>query len=157
MKKLSILLVVLVVVCAGCILPTGSGVNELEKKVEQLQKDVAELQKANGMKPNNPTPPQSTKKTAEKDGETVNQSEQQAMEAVKYCLKKYVSDLKYDKMTSVPKSDGTVDVIIDYKYLGDVMHTYYNVSVYSNGECRINDITGWVDGHFPHGDKFSVQ
>ncbi len=83
--------------------------------------------------------------------------EQNAVDAVKYCLGKYKSDLKYDKITSMPKSDGTVDVIIDYKQYGDIRHTYYNVAVYRNGEFCVESISGWSTGHFPYGDEFSIE
>lgn len=98
-----------------------------------------------------------TQTTKDKEENVSSNREQRAIDAIKYCLRMYKSELKYDKITSVPKSDGTVDVIIDYKFLGDIQHTYYNVSVYSNGECRVNSISGFYEACFPYGDKFTAR
>ena len=97
-----------------------------------------------------------TEPKAETKAAPVN-NEERAVQAIKYCLRMYKSELKYDKISSVPKSDGTIDVIIDYKEYGGVQHTYYNVSVYKNGDCCVNRISGYPSGHFPYGDKFSVE
>ena len=162
MKKTIILLPLLALVCAGCIYTNdNTDVRDLQEKVEQLQKDVTELQKANGIKPAKnetaTTPKQKASNDKESESDNATSKEQKAIEAIEYCLRMYKSELKYDKITSVPKSDGTVDVIIDYKDLGDIRHTYYNVAIYSNGECCIKHISGWPEGNFPCGDKFSVK
>lgn len=174
MKKNIILLAALAFVCAGCISINAS--KDLQEEVEQLKKDVAELQQAVGIQHVEQADKSSTESAADKsepkaekqtstaksEPKAENQAasvsnEQRAIQAVEYCLKMYKSDLKYDKISSVPKSDGTIDVIIDYKHLGDIRHTYYNVSVYKNGECCVNNISGLYVGDFPHGDKFSIQ
>ena len=67
----------------------------------------------------------------------------------------YVPDLKYTNIRSVPKSDGTVDVIIDYKWVGSEEHTYYNVTVYSNNEFKVNSCYG-LKGIFPHDGKMMI-
>ncbi len=151
---------------------------ELQEQINQLQQEVAALQEMNGLpssydtnsvapsKPSNSkqeksTPPaskktnsdnKSTVKTAQKNNEEV------AVEAIKYCLKMYVPDLKYTNIRSVPQSDGTVDVIIDFKekYTGNATHTYYNVTVYSNKEFRVNSWRGDSDGDFPYGSKMML-
>lgn len=161
MKKIAILIPLLALVCAGCIYTNeNTDVKELQEKVEQLQKDVAELQKANGIKPAAKNEEATTAKqkdvNASNPADTTSK-EHEAIEAIKYCLRMYKSDLKYDKISSVSKSDGTVDVIIDYKSYGDVRHTYYNVSVYGCGEYCVKDISGFHAGHFPYGDKFRVE
>ena len=86
--------------------------------MEQLKKDVAELQKAVGIQPteqSDTTSVQSSADETEPKSETkaapVN-NEERAVQAIKYCLRMYKSELKYDKISSVPKSDGTIDVII---------------------------------------------
>jgi hypothetical protein len=161
MKRTIILLAALAFVCVGCIRINES--KDLQEEVEQLKKDVAELQKNIGIQPVEQTDKGSTESAAAKsepkaENQTASVSnEQRAIQAVEYCLKMYKSELKYDKITSVPKSDGTIDVIIDYKHLGSIEHTYYNVSVFKNGECCVNDISGLYVGRFPYGDKFSIQ
>ena len=170
MKKNIILLAVLALVCAGCIRINES--KDMQEEVEQLKKDVAELQKAVGIQSveqtemcsDDKSEPKGGKQTATVKSEpkaenqaTSVSNEQRAIQAIEYCLKMYKSELKYDKISSVPKSDGTIDVIVDYKHLGDIRHTYYNVSVYKNGECCVNRISGWYEANFPYGDKFSIQ
>ena len=164
MKKNIILLAALAFVCAGCFHISDFTNDGLRKEVEQLKKDVAELQKTVGIQPTEQSDTTSCQISADDETEPKAETkaasvsnEQRAIQAVEYCLKMYKSDLKYDKISSVPKSDGTIDVIIDYKYLGDIRHTYYNVSVYKNGECCVNNISGLYVGDFPHGDKFSIQ
>ena len=163
MKKNIILFAALALVCAGCFNISDFSDSGLRKDVEQLKKDVAELQEAVGIQPtdqSDTTSCQSSADESEPKSETkaapVN-NEERAVEAIKYCLRMYKSDLKYDKISSVPKSDGTIDVIIDYKCIGGIEHTYYNVSVFKNGDCCVNDISGYPSGHFPYGDKFSVE
>ena len=163
MKKNIILFAALTLVCAGCFNISDSSDSGLRKEVEQLKKDVAELQKAVGIQPadqSDTTSGQISADESEPKSETkaapVN-NEEKAVQAIKYCLQMYKSELKYDKIRSVPKSDGTIDVIIDYRHLGDIEHTYYNVSVFKNGDCCVNDISGCYAGRFPYGDKFSVK
>lgn len=67
----------------------------------------------------------------------------------------YEPDLKYTNIRSVPQSDGTVDVVIDYKWAGIEEHTYYNVTVYSNNEFKVNSRHG-VEGDFPYGSKMMI-
>ena len=76
--------------------------------------------------------------------------------AIKYCLKMYVPDLNYTNIRSVPQSNGTVDVIIDYHYLGSTEHTYYIVTIYSNKEFKVNSCYG-LEGNFPHNSKMVIQ
>lgn len=150
---------------------------ELQEQINQLQQEVAALQEMNGLPSSYETDSvvatkpsyskqekskqsaskktnsdnKSTVKTAKKNNEEV------AVEAIKYCLKMYVPDLKYTNIRSVPQSDGTVDVVIDYitKYSEVVYHTYYNVTVYSNKEFRVNSCSG-VEGDFPHHSKMML-
>ena len=77
------------------------------------------------------------------------------MEAIQYCLKMYVPDLKYTNIRSVPQSDGTVDVVIDYDWNGLAEHTYYNVTVFSNKEFKVNSYSG-IEGDFPHHSKMML-
>lgn len=94
----------------------------------------------------------SAEKTVETESvkPTVQDNEEKAMESIRYCLKMYVPDLKYSAMRAVTKNNGTVDVIIDYKYVnGDIEHTYYNVSILKNGSYKINSIRG-LEGNFPY-------
>ena len=88
--------------------------------------------------------------------ETKEGKEQLAVEAIKYCLKMYVPELNYTNIRSVPKSDGTIDVIIDYTLIGSVEHTYYNVTVYPNNEFKVNSCRG-LEGTFPYNSKFSIK
>lgn len=159
MKKNIILFAALALVCAGCFNISDSSDSGLRKEVEQLKKDVAELQKAVGIQPTDQSDTTSAQSSADESkpkletkAASVN-NEERAVEAIKYCLRMYKSDLKYDKISSVPKSDGTIDVIVDYK----PYHTYYNVTVYKNGDCCVNDISGCPHGHFPYGNKFPVE
>lgn len=169
MKKLiSLVSVVMVLVCSSCSFSFSSNQKDLQEQINQLQQEVAVLQKMNGLAPsyviNNDSttkPTQSNSQAKENDDIQTDQpattgKEQQAIEAIKYCLKMYVPDLKYKAIRSVPKSDGTVDVIIDYVYIGSTEHTYYNVSVYSNNEFKVNRCRG-VEGHFPHDSRFKIQ
>ena len=129
-----------------------------------MKKDVAELQKTVGIQPTEQSDTTSCQISADNETEPKAETkaasvsnEQRAIQAVEYCLRMYKPDLKYDKIRAVPKSDGTIDVIIDYKYITGIEHTYYNVSVYKNGECCVKNISGCYEGHFPYGDKFSVE
>lgn len=158
MKKIIVLAAIIPFVFTGCFSFGGSSneVKELKEQVAQLQKDVAELQKANGNSIAHKAEATSDNEVSGKN-EANTTKEQKAVEAIKYCLKKYVSDLKYKNITSVPKSDGTVDVIIDFVEYRDTRHTYYNVAVYNNGEYCVKDISGHYAGNFPYGDKFSIE
>ncbi len=101
--------------------------------------------------------PSDSKKTDGDEQQIVKTSrEQTAVEAIKYCLKMYVPDLNYTNIRSVPQSNGTVDVIIDYHYLGSTEHTYYNVTIYSNKEFKVNSCYG-LEGNFPHNSKMVIQ
>jgi len=151
---------------------------DLQEQINQLQQEVAALQEMNGLpssyeiendsvaatKPSSSkqekskqpasqktnSENKSTIKTAQKSNEEV------AVEAIQYCLKMYVPDLKYTNIRSVPKSDGTVDVVIDYKLYGELnKHTYYNVTVYSNKEFKVNSCRG-IEGDFPHNSKMML-
>jgi ABC-type multidrug transport system fused ATPase/permease subunit len=152
---------------------------DLQEQINQLQQEVAALQEMNGLpssyeiendsvaatKPSNSKQEKSkqsaSQKTTSDDKSTVKtaqkNNEEVAVEAIKYCLKMYVPDLKYTNIRSVPQSDGTVDVVIDYitKYSEVVYHTYYNVTVYSNKEFRVNSCSG-VEGDFPHHSKMML-
>lgn len=158
MKRTIILAALLPFVLAGCISFDKEN-NDLKEQVAQLQKDVSELQEAVGINHAGGTAATDSVRNAGGSAKSSDSQskEQNAVNAVKYCLGKYKSDLKYDKITSMPKSDGTVDVIIDYKDCGDTRHTYYNLSVYSNGEFCVEDISGWSTGRFPYGDKFFIE
>lgn len=169
MKKSILFLSAIVVVaamCGSCSFSLSSDQNDLQKQVEQLQQEVAVLQKMNGLTPsyeiNDDTvassKPSDSKKTNGDEQQTVKtSSEQTAVEAIKYCLKMYVPDLKYTNIRSVPKSDGTVDVVIDYHYLGSTEHTYYNVTVYSDKEFKVNSCRGCYYGCFPCDSKMMIQ
>ena len=161
-------IVVVAVMCGSCSFSLSSNQNDLQKQVEQLQQEVAVLQKMNGLTPsyeiNDDTvvsskPSGSKKSNGDEQQQAVKiPKEQTAVEAIKYCLKMYVPDLKYTNMRSAPQSDGTVDVIIDYKekYTGSTEHTYYNVTVYSDKEFTVNSIYG-LEGNFPHNSKMMIQ
>lgn len=141
---------------------------DLQEQITQLQQEVAVLQAMNGIVPSyeikndsiaSPTPENSdkAKNDSKKSAKTATEvKEQVAIDAIKYCLKMYEPDLKYTNIRSVPKSDGTVDVIIDYKLYGRLdEHTYYNVTVYSNNEFKVNSRRG-LKGDFPYGSKMMI-
>lgn len=159
MKKIILLIAIIPFLFSSCDLLDFPDVNELQKQVEQLQKDVAELQKVNGITPNH----QSTESKSKNDEVAVSNNnksglsnEQQAVEAIKYCLKMYKPSLKYKNIRGVEKPNGTVDVIIDYIFCGTQENTYYNVNLYNDGTFKINDIRG-VEGNFPHNEKFTMK
>ena len=164
-KTIFFLLTIVTVLCYSCSFSFSSDQKDLQEQITQLQQEVATLQKINGLKPSydikndsTASPKQSnSNSTKGDDQQTVKAAnEQTAIEAIKYCLKMYVPDLKYTNIRSVPQSDGTVDVIIDYKILEDMdEHTYYNVSVYSNNEFKVNSCRG-IEGVFPHHSKMMM-
>ncbi|MCQ2286756.1 MAG: hypothetical protein MJZ76_07765 [Bacteroidales bacterium] len=168
MKKSIILAVMLPFVLSSCISIGNKKIKDLETKVEQLQKDVAELQQANRTNPQQQCDMDSTKvifntNTLKQEksevlesANSINVDKQQAIKAIKYCLKMYQPSLKYTAIRATKKPNKTVDVIIDYYWHGSTEHTYYNVSLYENGEFKINDING-LEGEFPHDDKFSME
>ena len=140
---------------------------DVQAQITQLQQEVAVLQAMNGIVPSyeikndsiaSPTPENSEKvnNDGKKSAKTATEvKEQAAIDAIKYCLKMYEPDLKYTNIRSVPKSDGTVDVVIDYKWAGIEEHTYYNVTVYSNNEFKVNHYRG-IEGDFPYGSKMMI-
>ena len=140
---------------------------DLQEQITHLQQEVAALQEMNGLVPSyeikndsiaSPTPENSEKvnNDGKKSAKTATEvKEQAAIDAIKYCLKMYEPDLKYTNIRSVPQSDGTVDVVIDYKWAGIEEHTYYNVTVYSNNEFKVNSRHG-VEGDFPYGSKMMI-
>ncbi|MCR4966149.1 MAG: hypothetical protein K6A41_10915 [Bacteroidales bacterium] len=164
MKKIFLPLIALIALLLNaCSFSFNSETKEMKKQIEQLQKDVAELQKKNGITPSYQNTTESSDKSVsktEKQDETetaaVSNKEERAMEAVKYCLKMYEPELEYTNIRTVPLSDGTVDVIIDYLWCGSTSHTYYNVTVYSDNEFRVNSSRG-VEGNFPIHEKFSIK
>ena len=169
MKKVFLFVsVVMVFTCNSCSFSFSPNQKELQEQIDQLQQEVAVLQKMNGLTPSYEikndsivsSAPANSKAKNSDDAQTAPAAkagkEQLAIDAVKYCLKMYEPDLKYTAIRSVPKSDGTVDVIIDYEYIGSTEHTYYNVSVYSNNEFMVNRCRG-LKGFFPHGSKFKIQ
>lgn len=161
MKKVFVLFWVLAFVCSSCIPIESADVKELKKEVAQLQNEVAELQRISGIEPEvggsaELATTESTKSDKSSNSESASNKEQRAIDAINYCLKMYHPDLKCSNIRSVPKSDGTVDVIIDYKWYGEDEHTYYNVSVLPHNEYRVNNIQG-LEGHFPYGDEFYIK
>ena len=171
MKKVIIFLisVFFAFIFNSCSFSVFSEQKDLQEQINQLQQEVAALQKINGLTPSydikddtsaSPAPAKSDATKGEDDntaGTAKTGKEQLAIEAIKYCLKMYVPDLQYTDIRSAPKSDGTVDVIIDYKEYGDIEHTYYNVSVYSDTEFMVNNWNGNSTGRFPYGSKFIIQ
>jgi hypothetical protein len=167
-KSILFLLAIVAFLCYSCSFSFSSNPKDLQEQINQLQQEVAVLQKMNGLTPSyeikNDTVVSSipaNTKAKDSDGEQTapaekSRKEQPAINAIEYCLKMYEPDLKYTAIRSVPKSDGTVDVIIDYTYMGSVEHTYYNVTVYSNKEFKVNHCRGFK-GLFPHGSKFKIQ
>ena len=160
MKKIAILLSALAFVSASCIYTNdNSDVKELREKVDQLQKDVAELQEVNGITPSRQVERSGKTSESEESKKTVKSGKpdkEQAIEAIKYCLKMYQPSLKYTGIRCVEKPNGTLDVIIDYDWCGIASNTYYNVSMYGDGKFKVNSIDG-VEGQFPHEDKFSIE
>ena len=171
MKKIILLISVLaVVLCNSCTFSFTSNQKDLQKQITQLQQEVAALQKLNGLTPSYDiksdsisSPVSSNSNKTSGDGNKAVKKpqmgkEETAVEAIKYCLKMYLPDLKYSNIRSVPQSDGTIDVIIDYKDIaGFAEHTYYNVSVYSNNEFKVNSCRGGYEGDFPHNSRMKIQ
>lgn len=160
-----LLSVIIAVIGNSCTFSFSSNQKDLQKQINQLQQEVATLQKMNGLTPSYEitddtiasSKPSDSKKTNDDEQQTLKTSrEQTAVEAIKYCLKMYVPDLNYTNIRSVPQSNGTVDVIIDYHYLGSTEHTYYNVTIYSNKEFKVNSCYG-LEGNFPHNSKMVIQ
>ena len=165
-KSILLLSVIIAVIGNSCTFSFSSNQKDLQKQINQLQQEVATLQKMNGLTPSYETsddtvasskPSGLKKSNGDEQQQAVKISkEQTAVEAIKYCLKMYVPDLKYTNIRSVPQSDGTVDVVIDYHYLGSTEHTYYNVTIYSNKEFKVNSCYG-LEGNFPHNSKMVIQ
>ena len=77
MKKIAILLSALAFVSASCIYTNdNSDVKELREKVDQLQKDVAELQEVNGITPSRQVERSGKTSESEESKKTVNQRNQ---------------------------------------------------------------------------------
>lgn len=139
---------------------------DLQEQITQLQQEVAALQEMNGLPSSyqfhndadaSPKPSESNETNGDGQQTVKSSAEQTAVEAIKYCLKMYVPDFKYNNIRSVPQSDGTVDVVVDYKSkYSEVEHTYYNVSVYSNNEFKVNYTRG-LEGNFPYNSKMMIQ
>lgn len=136
----------------------------MQGEIIQLQQEVAALQEMNGLPSSyqfhndadaSPKPSESNETNGNGQQTVKSSAEQTAVEAIKYCLKMYVPDFKYTNIRSVPQSDGTVDVVIDYDWYG-MEHTYYNVTVYSNKEFKVNSCRG-LRGNFPHNSKMMIQ
>lgn len=167
MKKIFLTILVVITTTFTSCITVAEDSKELEKKVQQLEKDVAELQKAVGVTPSSDTlatskkqknseqqsPSEESKKSAQENTKSV---ETQAIEAVKYCLKMYCPKDTYNDIRSVPKSDGTIDVVVDFKSSIGFKTTTYNVSVYKGNEYKINEIAG-LYGYFPHREKFPMK
>lgn len=70
----------------------------------------------------------------------------------------YCPNKTYKAVRSVSKSDGTTDVIVDFKQeiMGNIYCTTYNVTIYKGNEYKINSIKG-LYGDFPHGEKFPIR
>ena len=162
-----LLSVIIAVIGNSCTFSFSSNQKDLQKQINQLQQEVATLQKMNGLTPSyeisddtvTSSKPSGLKKSnGDEQQQAVKISkEQTAVEAIKYCLKMYVPDLNYTNIRSVPQSNGTVDVIIDYHYLGSTEHTYYNVTVYSDKEFKVNSCRGYHYGYFPYNSKMMIQ
>ena len=153
-KPIIILSAVVAFLCIYCFLSQ----RETQRQITQLQQEVTALQEMNGLPSSyemtddasTSSKPVESSKTNDNKQQTVKSSaEKTAVEAIQYCLKMYVPDLKYTNIRSVPQSDGTVDVVIDYEWIGQTEHTYYNVTVYSNKEFKVNSLSG-IEGHFPY-------
>ena len=164
-KSILLLSVIIAVIGNSCSFSFSSNQKDLQKQINQLQQEVATLQKMNGLTPSyetdddditHPKPSDSQKTDGDEQQIVKTSREQTAVEAIKYCLKMYVPDLNYTNIRSVPQSNGTVDVIIDYHYLGSTEHTYYNVTIYSNKEFKVNSCYG-LEGNFPHNSKMVIQ
>lgn len=156
MKNIFYIFIALAFLCVGCLNFSHSEDKELKEQVAQLQKEVDELKMEKAAFSQN----NSSDETGgvSDSTNTTSTKEQLAVKAIKYCLSKYCSnsEYKYGNINTVVKSDGTIDVIVDYttRY-GSKDQAYYNVSVYSEKEFCINRRTG--GDIFPYGDKFIIQ
>lgn len=159
-KPIIILSAVVAFLCIYCWLNK----RETQRQITQLQQEVTALQEMNGLPSSYEmtddastlSKPVESSKTNDNKQQTVKSSaEKTAVEAIQYCLKMYVPDLKYTNIRSVPQSDGTVDVVIDYDSNGLAEHTYYNVTVFSNKEFKVNSYSG-IEGDFPHHSKMML-
>lgn len=155
---------IVAIICNSCSFSFSPNQKDLQEQITQLQQEVATLQKINGLAPSYEIKdnhivapkPSDSNKTDSNDQQTVKTAkEQTALEAIKYCLEMYVPDLKYTNIRSVPQSDGSIDVIIDYDLYGSTGHTYYNVTVYSNKEFKVNRCRG-LEGNFPYDSKMML-
>ena len=168
MKKVILFISIVVILFNSCSFFESSDQRNLQEQINQLQQEVAVLQKTNGLTPSYEIKNDSIASSIVSDSsmknkgrkqtnkETKEGKEQLAVEAIKYCLKMYVPELNYTNIRSVPKSDGTIDVIIDYTLIGSVEHNYYNVTVYPNNEFKVNSCRG-LEGTFPYNSKFSIK
>ena len=155
MKTIYYIFIAVTFLCVSCLNFSHSEDKELKEQVAQLQKEVDELKMEKATFSQN----NSSDETGgvSDSTNTTSTKEQLAVKAIQYCLSKYCSnsEYKYGKINTVVKSDGTIDVIVDYTHFGIKDQAYYNVSVYSEKEFCINDRTG--GDIFPYGDKFIIQ
>ena len=155
MRNIFYIIIAVAFLCVSCLNFSHSEDKELKEQVAQLQKEVDELKMEKATFSQN----NSSDETGgvSDSTNTTSTKEQLAVKAIKYCLSKYCSnsDYKYGNINTVVKSDGTIDVIVDYTYYGTKHQAYYNVSVYSENEFCINHRTG--GDIFPYGDKFIIQ
>ena len=119
MKKVIIFLisVFFAFIFNSCSFSVFSEQKDLQEQINQLQQEVAALQKINGLTPSydlkddssaSPAPANSNAKNDEADNNVSAAKagkEQLAIEAIKYCLKMYVPDLQYSGIRSAPQSD----------------------------------------------------
>ena len=155
MKTIYYIFIAVTFLCVSCLNFSHSEDKELKEQVAQLQKEVDELKMEKATSSQNNS---SDELGGISDStNTISAKEQLAVKAIKYCLSKYCSnsEYKYGKINTVVKSDGTIDVIVDYTFGSLKRQAYYNVSVYSEKEFCINDRTG--GDIFPYGDKFIIQ
>ena len=155
MKNIFYIIIAVAFLCVSCLNFSHSEDKELKEQVAQLQKEVDELKMEKATFSHN----NSSDETGgvSDSTNTTSTKEQLAVKAIKYCLSKYCSnsEYKYGKINTVVKSDGTIDVIVDYTHFGIKDHAYYNVSVYSEKEFSINSRRG--GDIFPINDKFIIQ
>ena len=159
-KTIIVLSAVVAFMCIYCLLNKRN----MQRQITQLQQEVTALQEMNGLPSSYemtddastlPKPVESNKSNGDGQQTANSFAEKTAVEAIKYCLKMYVPDLKYTNIRSVPQTDGTLDVVIDYEWCGETKHTYYNVTVYSNKEFEVNSCSG-VEGHFPYHSRMML-
>jgi hypothetical protein len=155
MKNIFYIIIAAAFLCVSCLNFSHSEDKELKEQVAQLQKEVDELKMEKATFSQN----NSSDETGgiSDSTNTTSTKEQLAVKAIQYCLSKYCSnsEYKYGKINTVVKSDGTIDVIVDYTHFGIKDHAYYNVSVYSEKEFSINSRRG--GDIFPINDKFIIQ